>query len=368
MNNIPFLDLKEVNQPYLAEINEIVSQSISSGNYILSDCVKEFESAFAAYCGCKYCVGVASGLEALILIFEGYKILGLLQSNDEVIVPANTYIASIIAVSRAGLKPVPVEPDITTYNINPDLIEQKISERTKAILAVHLYGQCADMDKIKKIARQYNLLVIEDAAQGHGAVYKGIKTGVLGDAAGFSFYPTKNLGAMGDAGAITTSKKELADIVRVLRNYGWGEKYNCVYKGFNSRLDELQAAILNVKLKYMDDGISRKRKLASLYKSLITNSEITLPYEAEYGEHTWHLFVVRCEKRDHLASFLREKGIGTAIHYPYPPHKQLAYKEWNSLYYPVTESVCRTILSLPLNTALNEESICYISEAINKFK
>ncbi len=368
MNSIPFLDLKQVNQPYLAEIIEKVTQSLYSGNYILADFVKQFESAFAAYCGCKYCVGVASGLEALILIFEGYKILDLLHADDEVIVPANTYIASIIAVSRAGLKPVPVEPDLNTYNINPDLIEQKITEKTKAILAVHLYGQCADMDAIKKIAMQYKLLVIEDAAQGHGAVYKGIKTGNLGDAAGFSFYPTKNLGAMGDAGAITTNNKALADAVSALRNYGWGEKYNCIYKGYNSRLDELQAAVLNVKLKYMDDGINKKRKLAILYKSKITNPEIILPHEATYGTHTWHQFVIRCEKRDQLAAFLRHKGIGTAIHYPYPPHKQLAYREWNSLSLPLTESVCRTILSLPINTALNEESICIISEAINKFK
>lgn len=368
MTKIPFLDLQLVNQPYMAEIKEKVTQSLYSGKYILSDCVRAFESAFAAYCGSKYCIGVANGLEALILIFEGYKILGLLQNNDEVIVPANTYIASIIAVSRAGLKPVPVEPDIRTYNINPDLIEQNITEKTKAILAVHLYGQCADMDAIKKTAAKYKLLVIEDAAQGHGADFKGTKTGNLGDAAGFSFYPTKNLGAMGDAGAITTNNKDLADIVASLRNYGWGEKYNCIYKGYNSRLDELQAAVLLVKLKYMDDDINKKRKQASLFKSLITNQEIILPYEAAYGKHTWHLFTVRSKKRDRLAGYLHEKGIGTAIHYPYPPHKQKAYKEWNSLNLPVTETICQTILSLPMNTALNEEYIHIISEAINKFK
>ncbi len=262
---------------------------------------------------------------------------------------------------------MPVDPDIRTYNINPALIEQNISGKTKAILAVHLYGQCANMEPIKELAAKYNLLVIEDAAQGHGAVYKGVMTGNLGDAAGFSFYPTKNLGAMGDAGAVTTNNKELANVVKALRNYGWGEKYNCIYKGYNSRLDELQAAALIVKLKYMDDEIEKKRKLASLYKSLITNPEITLPYEAEYAKHTWHLFTVRSENRDRLAQFLSEKGIGTAIHYPYPPHKQMAYREWNSLSLPVTESICRTILSLPMNTALNEESIQIISETINKF-
>jgi dTDP-4-amino-4,6-dideoxygalactose transaminase len=367
MKRIPFLDLEQVNQPYMAEIKEKIHQALSSGKYILSDCVLEFEKNFASFCGSRYCIGVANGLEALVLILEGYKILGDLKDGDEVIVPANTYIASIIAVSRSGLIPVPVEPDPFTYTIDPRSIAKKISKKTKAILVVHLYGQCADMDPIKKSAGNYNLLIIEDAAQAHGAIYKDNKAGNLGDAAGFSFYPTKNLGALGDAGAVTTNSKPLADALMALRNYGSAEKYNCIYKGNNSRLDEIQAAVLNVKLKYLDAEIEKRRQMVSLYKSLIKNSGITLPCEASYGKHAWHLFVILCHERDQLQKYLLDHNVETSIHYPFPAHKQQAYKEWDRLSYPVTESISSSILSLPLNTAMNGETIAKISDVINTF-
>jgi dTDP-4-amino-4,6-dideoxygalactose transaminase len=367
MNRIPFLDLDAVNKPYQEEINARVVHSLSSGRYILSGEVREFETRFASYCGSRHCIGVANGLDALILIFEAYKIMGKLQAGDEVIVPANTYIASIIAVSRAGLKPVPVEPDPLTYNIDPQQIEKQLTGKTKALLVVHLYGQCADMDPISMLAKKYNLLVVEDAAQGHGACFAGKKAGSLGDAAGFSFYPTKNLGAFGDAGAVTTHDDALAEIAMALRNYGSAKKYYCSFKGFNSRLDELQAAILNVKLNYLDAGIARRRELAAMYKSQVDNALVILPHEAAYGTHTWHLFVIRTVKREQLIRYLLEQGIETSIHYPFPPHRQPAYDEWKNESFPLTEEISGSILSLPLNTAVSGEDIAYISSHINSF-
>jgi dTDP-4-amino-4,6-dideoxygalactose transaminase len=367
MKKIPFLDLEKVNQPFMTEISCQLQQVLTSGRYILAESVREFESDFASWCKSRYCIGVANGLDALILILEGYKILGRMKTGDEIIVPANTYIASIIAVSRAGLTPVPVEPDPLTHTIDPFLIEKKITKKTKAILVVHLYGQCADMDPIKTIAGKYSLLIIEDAAQAHGATYKNKKAGTLGDAAGFSFYPTKNLGALGDAGAITTHDDALAETLITLRNYGSNEKYICNFKGYNSRLDEIQAAILNVKLKYLDSELKKRRQWASLYTSLLSGVDIILPLEASYGKHAWHLFVILSEKRDQLQKFLLNKNIETAIHYPFPPHKQKAYSEWGLLNLPVTESISRRILSLPLNTAMNEDDISSICDVIHLF-
>jgi dTDP-4-amino-4,6-dideoxygalactose transaminase len=367
MKPIPFLNLEAVNRPYMAEITNQLHKVFASGNYILGDCVDKFETTFAKYCGTRYCIGVANGLDALILILEGYKALGLLNQGDEVIVPANTYIASIIAVSRAGLKPVPVEPDRLSYNLNPRCIEQKITSRTKAILAVHLYGQCADMDPINEIASREGLLVIEDAAQGHGAAYNNKKAGNLGNAAGFSFYPTKNLGAFGDAGAVTTNNEKLANTLASLRNYGSKEKYQCLFKGHNSRLDEIQAAILSAKLKNLDREIEKRRIFASLYKSLLSDTDIVLPCEKNYGKHAWHLFVVLINQRDQLQKFLLKQGIETVIHYPYPAHRQKAYDEWKNLKFPISESISEHILSLPLNTAMNEKEIQQISEIIHIF-
>lgn len=367
MKRIPFLDLKAVNRPYFAELTGQLQHVYESGNYILGDWVRNFENDFARYCGTTYCIGVANGLDALILIMEGYKALGILHEGDEVIVPSNTYIASIIAVSRAGLIPIPVEPDPLSYNLDPRRIEQKISAKTKAILAVHLYGQCADMDPINAIARLNNLVVIEDAAQGHGAIYKSKKAGNLGHAAGFSFYPTKNLGALGDAGAVTTNNEMLADSIKTLRNYGSKEKYHCLYKGYNSRLDEMQAAILCMKLKHLEKDLEKRKVLSALYKSLLKDAEVLLPEEKDYGRHAWHLFVIQCIYRDSLQNYLLQQGVETVIHYPFPPHRQKAYEEWTNLSFPIAESMSSQILSLPLNTSLNEKDIQQISELIRIF-
>jgi dTDP-4-amino-4,6-dideoxygalactose transaminase len=367
MKMIPFLDLEAVNRPYLAEITEQLQKVFESGSYIMGDCVRKFENDFAQYCGTTYCIGVANGLDALILIMEGYKTLGALHEGDEVIVPSNTYIASIIAVSRAGLIPVPVEPDPLSYNLDTRRIEQKITPKTKAILAVHLYGQCADMDPINEIGKLNNLVIIEDAAQGHGAIYKNKKAGNLGHAAGFSFYPTKNLGAFGDAGAVTTNNEKLADSIKALRNYGSKEKYRCLYKGYNSRLDEMQAAILSIKLKYLDEEIEKRNIFSALYKSLLSDALLLLPEEKNYGRHAWHLFVVQSNFRDSLQKYLLQQGVETSIHYPYPPHQQKAYEEWKNFSFPITESISTQILSLPLNTSLNEKDIQRISELIRTF-
>jgi dTDP-4-amino-4,6-dideoxygalactose transaminase len=367
MIKIPFLDLGRINAIYQSEIEERVKKTLASGKYMLSDEVKLFESRFARYCGTKFCIGVACGLDALILIFEAYKITGHLKTGDEVIVPANTYIASIIAVTRADLVPILVEPDPETYNINPLGIEKKISARTRAILAVHLYGQCADMEPINLLAKKHNLLIIEDAAQAHGATYKNIKTGNLGHAAGFSFYPTKNLGALGDAGAITTNDETLQDILYALRNYGSRVKYQCDYIGYNSRLDELQAAILNVKLNYLDEENEYRRELVMLYKSLLPSEQLQLPIEEAYGEHCWHLFIIRSERRDQLQAFLLSKGVETVVHYPLPPHKQKAYTEWANYTLPVTESISNNVLSLPLNKSVKPEDVKYICDCIKLF-
>ena len=369
---IPFLNLKKINKQYEKEIKEAVNRVIDSGWYILGEEVKSFEEEFANYCGTKHCIGVGNGLDALKLIIRGYKELGTFKEGDEIIVPANTYIATILAVSEENLKPVLVEPELNTYNINPDLIEEKITEKTKAVMVVHLYGQTCEMEKIWNIAKKYNLKIIEDSAQAHGARYKDKKAGNLGDASGFSFYPGKNLGALGDGGAVTTNDKNLAEVIKAVRNYGSHKKYENLYKGINSRLDEIQAAVLRVKLKHLEDETSMRRKIADWYIKNINNNLIKLPLDKSidvinYKNHVWHLFVIRTENRDKLQKYLQENGIQTLIHYPVPPHKQKAYKELNYLSLPITEKIHREVLSLPISPVQTLEDTKYIVEVINRY-
>lgn len=362
---IPFLDLKQINLQHKNEIEEAMKRVLESGWYVLGKEVTEFEEKFAAYCGTKYAIGVANGLDALILILRAYGI----GKDDEVIVPANTYIASILAISANGATPILVEPQVETFNINPQQIEEKISSKTKAIMAVHLCGQAANMDAINKIAEKYNLKVIEDAAQAHGAIYNEKQTGNLGDAAGFSFYPGKNLGALGDGGAITTNDSVLVEKIRALRNYGSHVKYENLFKGMNSRLDELQAAILNIKLGHLDQQNEHRRKVAEYYLNNIKNPKIELPVveNCDRESHVWHLFVVKTGKRADLQQFLQENGVQTMIHYPIPPHKQDAYQEWNNLSYPITESIHEQVLSLPISPVISMEEVEKVVEKINQY-
>lgn len=350
--NIPFLDLKVPHEELRAELRAAFERVLDSGWYILGNEVKEFEREFAGYCEATHCVGVGNGLDALHLILRAYGIC----KGDEVIVPANTYIATWLAVNYAGATPVPVEPDERTYNIDPALIEAAITPRTKAIIAVHLYGQPADMDAINAIAKKHNLKVIEDAAQAHGALYKGRRVGTLGDAAGFSFYPGKNLGAIGDGGAVTTNDPELADRVRMLGNYGSHVKYQNEVKGFNSRLDELQAAFLREKLKKLDEWNGRRKTIAADYLTALSGISVVLPYVPELADPVWHLFVIRIQRRDLLQQKLSEAGIGTMIHYPIPPHLQGAYAElgFSSGAFPISERIHREVLSLPIGPHLDK--------------
>lgn len=364
---IKFLDLHQINQQYREQIDNAIKEVLDSGYYILGQKVKEFETNFANYIGTKYCVGTANGLDALTLILKAYKELGIIKNGDEVIVPANTFIASILAISQNNLVPVLVEPDINTYNINPGLIEKKITKKTKAIMVVHLYGQVVKMDKIWKIAKKYNLKIIEDSAQAHGVTYNGKKVGNLGDVSGFSFYPGKNLGAIGDAGAVTTNDKELSNMIRALGNYGSAEKYVNIVKGTNSRLDEIQAAILNVKLKYLDTDNKKRRLVAKYYLNNIKNPKIILPKVTNFDEHNFYVFVIRTDNRDQLQNYLTEKGIGSLIHYPIPPHKQLAYKEWNELSLPITEQIHEEILSIPISPILTNDEIKKVVNVLNEF-
>ena len=353
---IPFLDLQSINVQYRAELIEACTRVIDSGWYIGGNELSQFEENFAAYCGTQYCVGVANGLDALILTLRAWIELGRLKAGDEIVVPANTYIASILAISANHLTPVLVEPDTYTCNIDPKKIEAAITSKTRAILPVHLYGQIADMPAIMNMAEKYNLLVLEDSAQAHGASITGKKVGNWGHASGFSFYPGKNLGALGDAGAITTNDAELAQMLKALRNYGSHEKYKNLVQGVNSRLDEIQAAMLNVKLKYLDQEIQHRRYIANLYLNGIKNPLVQLPLtntNAEvYEQHVWHLFVVRTQHREALQKHLTNHGIQTLIHYPIPPHQQQAYQEWNNLSYPLTEAMHKEVLSLPIGPTL----------------
>ncbi len=362
---IPFLDLKNINSQYKKELIEACEKVIESGWYIHGNECKEFEKEFTIYCSTKYAIGVANGLDALILILRAYKEMGIINDGDEVIVPSNTYIASILAISQNNLIPVLIEPDIKTYLINPDKIEEKITTKTKAIMPVHLYGQTCQMDEINKIAKKYNLKVIEDSAQAHGAYYKDKRAGNLGDASGFSFYPGKNLGALGDGGAVTTNDEKLANTIKALRNYGSHKKYENKYKGINSRLDEIQAAMLRVKLKFLDNEISKRKEIANYYLQNIKNKNLILPSIAT--DSVWHLFVIRTKKRDELQKYLAENGIQTLIHYPIPPHKQEAYKEWNNDRYPISEQIHNEVLSLPISGVQTIEDTQKIIKAVNDF-
>ncbi|SLJ84846.1 DegT/DnrJ/EryC1/StrS family aminotransferase [Psychrobacter sp. DAB_AL43B] len=365
---IPFLDLKAINAQYRDELVEACTRVIDSGWYIGGNELEQFEQQFASYCGTEFAIGVANGLDALILTLRAWKELGKLKDGDEVIVPSNTYIASILAISANNLTPILVEPCENSFNIDPKEIETAITSRTKAILPVHLYGQLADMPTIMNIAKRHNLLVLEDSAQAHGASIDGKRAGSLGDASGFSFYPGKNLGALGDAGAITTSNEELANTLRALRNYGSHEKYKNLFQGVNSRLDEIQAAMLSVKLNHLDDEIAHRRKVANAYLEGINNKAITLPIMENDSAHVWHVFVIRCEQRDALQKYLAENGVQTLIHYPVPPHKQQAYEEWNELSYPISEKIHAEVLSLPIGPTLTLEEMKIVIELCNNFK
>ncbi len=365
---ILFLDLKTINMNYRQELEQAFNTVLQSGWYILGQECKKFEEEFAAYCGTKHCIGVANGLDALILILRAYKEMGILHDGDEVIVPANTYIASILAISQNDLVPVLAEPDIDMYLINPNEIEKHITKKTKAIMVVHLYGQTCDMDKIIKVANKYNLKIIEDSAQSHGAYYKEKRCGSLGHASGFSFYPGKVLGALGDGGAVTTNNDKLAETVRALKNYGSQKKYINNYKGVNSRLDELQSAFLRVKLRHLDEEIEARKKVAQYYLKYINNPKVVLPKVRKRNNHVWHLFVIRTQERDKLQKYLAKHGIETLIHYPIPPHKQKAYKEWNMRLYPVTEQIHNEVLSLPISGVMGVDEVKKVVEIINRYR
>lgn len=368
---IKFLDIKKINEPYEAAFQQQLKVVLDNGWYILGSEVQKFEADFATYCGTKYCIGTGNGLDALTLIFKGYIELGKLKKGDEVIVPANTYIASILAILQADLVPVLVEPKLETYNINPDLIPEKITPKTSAILAVHLYGQLAEMEAIRTHANQNNLLVIEDAAQAHGAVsgnnLQSGKAGNLSDAAAFSFYPGKNLGALGDGGAVTTNDAKLAKIIQSMRNYGSETKYFSNYIGVNSRLDELQAAFLNVKLPHLDIENEKRRAIAKRYVSEIHNDKITLPNWDFLANHVFHVFVIRTQNRTHLQDYLQENNIQTVLHYPVPPHQQKAFSHWNHLSYPITEKIHQEVLSLPISPVLTTDEVRFIIEILNQY-
>lgn len=362
--NIHFLDLKAPYKELKTQLDEAYSRVMESGWYILGSEVNAFEHEFAEYCGVRHCIGVGNGLDALHLILQAYGI----GKDDEVIVPSNTYIATWLAVTYAGAKPVPVEPDEKTYNLDSSKIEQAITIRTRAIIPVHLYGQPADMDTILKIANKYGLKVIEDAAQAHGALYKGKRAGSLGDAAGFSFYPGKNLGAVGDGGAVTTNDDSIAESIRSLRNYGSHKKYVNDALGFNSRLDELQAAFLRVKMKYLDIWNEQRRAAAKQYNTLLKGCDLFLPFVPEYATPVWHLFVIATDQRNALQQYLNNKGIGTLIHYPIPPHLQKAYINlgFNTGDFPIAEKMAKQVLSLPMGPHISEEQITSIVDAIHE--
>ncbi|MBP1617289.1 MAG: Glutamine--scyllo-inositol transaminase [Bacteroidetes bacterium] len=364
---IPFLDLQSVNSRFQAELDEAVKSALHSGWYIRGEQCRLFEEEFGNYCGTHYCVGVGNGLDAIRLIFEAYKSLGVMEEGDEVIVPANTYIASILAISQSGLKPVLCEPRLDTYNLDAALIEPLITERTRAILPVHLYGQVGDMQGISDIAKKHKLKVVDDAAQAHGAALGGRKVGSLADATAFSFYPSKNLGALGDAGAVTTSDKALADKVRSIANYGSTIRYYNEDKGINSRLDEIQAAVLRVKMKYFEADNVWRQKAARQYGEAIHNEKIVLPKVENPESHVFHLFVIRCGNRDELGRYLADKGIQTQVHYPVPPHLQPAYSEWGHLSLPITEKIHREVLSLPISPVITKEEVEYVAGWVNEF-
>ena len=365
---IPFLDLKKINLRHQKAFEANLKNVLDNGWFVLGEKVKAFEKAFADYCGTKHCIGVANGLDALFLIIEGYKEMGLFFPGDEIIVPSNTYIASLLAVTKAGLTPVLVEPETHTCLLDPLLIEQSITDRTKAILPVHLYGGVCDMEGINCVAQKYNLKIIEDSAQSHGAVYKGRRSGNLGDASGFSFYPGKNLGALGDGGAVTTNDDILANTIIALRNYGSHKKYQNEFKGINSRLDELQAGFLSEKLFLLDSDNERRRQIAEKYLAGIVHPGITLPTGIIREAHVWHCFTIRTADRAGLQEYLTANDIQTVIHYPIPPHKQHAYQEWNDRSYPVSEQIHREILSIPISPVLTDDDADKIINVLNAYR
>lgn len=368
---IKFLDLKEINDSFEPQIINSIRRVLDSGWYLLGNEVKAFEQEYAQFIGVKHCIGVANGLDALRLILKAYQELNFLKEGDEIIVPANTYIASILAITDNSLVPVLVEPDMNTYNIDPYKIEEKISSRTKGIMIVHLYGQNSMNPEIIRLVRKYNLKLIEDNAQAQGCFYGSKRTGSLHDAAGHSFYPGKNLGALGDAGAVTTNDDELAEVIRALANYGSRVKYQNLYQGLNSRLDEIQAAILRVKLLRLDADNQRRREIAQYYINNITNKKVILPLSANLQpvssnlEHVWHVFVIRTIYRDKLQQYLHEHGIQTLIHYPVPPHKQNAYKGWFNQNLPVTEQIHQEVLSLPISQVMKDWEITAVADRVN---
>lgn len=371
---ISFLDLQKINHQYQQELKTAAAEVIDSGWFLLGKKNENFEKNLASYIGTNHAVGVGNGLDALRLIFRAYIEMGIMSEGDEIIVPANTYIATILAITDNKLQPILVEPTILSYNLDLDLIEKKITKRTKAVVVVHLYGQVCWSNLLSDLAKKYNLKIIEDNAQAIGAEYNSIKTGALGDASAFSFYPSKNLGALGDAGAVTTSNDELAEIIRALANYGSKKKYINEYQGLNSRLDELQAAFLDIKLKFLDQENEYRRKLASIYLDGIKDDSIVLPFPKntkikveENKEHTWHLFVIRHPNRNELQKYLTSNGIQILIHYPIPPNKQLAYKNLNQLDFPITNKIHSEVLSLPLNPKLSEKEVELIIKILNNF-
>ncbi len=373
---ISFLDLKAINDSYEPDLSSAIKRVLDSGWYLLGNEATAFEQEYARFTGTKHCIGVANGLDALRLILKAYIIMGEMKEGDEIIVPANTFIASILAITDNRLIPVLVEPDINTFNIDPFLIEKKITERTKGIMLVHLYGKNAMCPEITRLVDKYGLKLIEDNAQSQGCYYGDRRTGSLGNAAGHSFYPGKNLGALSDAGAVTTDNDELAELIRALGNYGCTKKYISDYQGLNSRLDEIQAAMLRVKLRRLDADNQHRREIARFYCENITNAEVVLPESKENHllypvttnlSHVWHLFVIRHRERDQLQKYLKENGIQTLIHYPVPPHKQRAYKEWNNISYPITEQIHREVLSLPVGPVVNMNDIRFISDIFSKY-
>ena len=361
------MSLKDITNKYSSEIHAAVKRVVDSGYYLQGNENKVFEEHYAQYIGCNHAVGVANGLDALFLILHAYMEMGVMNPGDEIIVPANTYIASILAITDNMLKPVLLEPSLETYQIDDTLIEQAITSKTKAIMIVHLYGQCAYTQKIGDLCKKYNLKLIEDNAQAHGCMFHGVKTGALGDAAGHSFYPGKNLGAFGDAGAVTTNDDELASVVRSLANYGSAKKYVFRYKGWNSRLDEIQAAVLDVKLSHLDQDIELRKQVAKRYIAGIHNPKIILPKIFDWQQHVFHLFPIRCVERDALQNYLTEKNIGTLIHYPIPPHKQECYAEWNNMVLPITEKIHNEELSIPMSPTMTVAQIDYVVQALNAY-
>lgn len=364
---IKFLDLQKINQQYANELKEAAAEVIDSGWFLLGEKLSTFEKKLASYTEANNAIGVANGLDALRLILKAYIELGMISKGDEVIVPANTYIASLLAITDNGLKPILAEPDLETFNLDISKLESKITSRTKAIMVVHLYGRVCWSDELESLAKKYNLKIIEDNAQAIGASWNGIKTGNLGDASGFSFYPGKNLGALGDSGAVTTKDFDLAKTIRAIANYGSQEKYVNQYQGLNSRLDELQAAFLSVKLNYIDKENKRRQEIADYYISNIKNNKIILPSKGNSHEHVWHLFVIRSEKRYDLKKYLEENGVQTLIHYPIPPHKQKCYPGLNQLSFPITEKIHEEVLSLPISPVLIDEEIERVVDILNLF-